>query len=109
MKQFSIRHGVLQVGNIDVKRVAKKVGTPLYLYDASVMRAKYAELAAALPSAVKIHYSLKANPNQTVAAIFAKAGAGTATAIRNRPATSYITHVRLMELSSAACRSTLTR
>jgi diaminopimelate decarboxylase len=37
-------------------------GTPLYVYDFAVVRARIARLRAALPPGVDIHYAIKANP-----------------------------------------------
>lgn len=37
-------------------------GTPLYVYDFAVVRARIARLRAALPGGVDVHYAIKANP-----------------------------------------------
>lgn len=37
-------------------------GTPLYVYDFAIVRARIARLRAALPEGVDIHYAIKANP-----------------------------------------------
>jgi diaminopimelate decarboxylase len=37
-------------------------GTPVYVYDFAVVKARIARLRAALPRAVAIHYAIKANP-----------------------------------------------
>lgn len=37
-------------------------GTPLYVYDFAVVRARIARLRAAMPAGVDIHYAIKANP-----------------------------------------------
>lgn len=37
-------------------------GTPLYVYDFAVIRARIARLRAALPEGVDLHYAIKANP-----------------------------------------------
>jgi diaminopimelate decarboxylase len=37
-------------------------GTPLYVYDFTVVRARIARLRAALPQGVDVHYAIKANP-----------------------------------------------
>ena len=55
--------------------LADRFGTPLFVYDSAVLVASFAELRAALPPAMEIFYSLKANPNVSVAGVLAGAGA----------------------------------
>lgn len=52
---------VLTIGGRSVAEFAEE-GTPVYLYDFSVIAARIARLRAALPAQVAIHYALKANP-----------------------------------------------
>jgi diaminopimelate decarboxylase len=63
MPQFPFAGGELQVGGRPLSRVAAQVGqTPFYAYDRALLAARVAELRAALPPAVKLHYAMKANP-----------------------------------------------
>ncbi|ODU10877.1 MAG: pyridoxal-dependent decarboxylase, exosortase A system-associated [Rubrivivax sp. SCN 71-131] len=63
MTQFATREGELVVGGKRLSVLAAQVGrTPFYAYDRSLLRARVAELRAALPRAVKLHYAMKANP-----------------------------------------------
>ena len=63
MQQFAVREGELQIGGQPVSRIAARVGqTPVYAYDRGLLNARVAELRAALPAAVKLHYAMKANP-----------------------------------------------
>lgn len=63
MDQFSVADGELMVGGIALSRIAARVGrTPFYAYDRGLLRKRVAELRAALPGSVKIHYAMKANP-----------------------------------------------
>jgi len=63
MRQFSVKDGELLVGGIPLSRLASRVGqTPFYAVDRSLLRRRVAELRAALPKAVKLHYAMKANP-----------------------------------------------
>jgi diaminopimelate decarboxylase len=55
--------------------LAARFGTPLFVYDAEVLAASFGELREALPPAVEIFYSLKANPNVSVVGVLAAAGA----------------------------------
>ena len=55
--------GCLQVGGVALTRLAARVGrTPFYAYDRALLDARVAQLRAALPSALRLHYSIKANP-----------------------------------------------
>jgi diaminopimelate decarboxylase len=65
----------MTVGGIRVSRLAKEFGTPLYAYDAALLRARLATLRAHLPG-IDVFYSVKANPNLAVIAVFAREGAG---------------------------------
>jgi len=76
-EHFSVEDGVLRVGGVPVTELAAAHGTPLYVYDADVMRRRLGMLRAALPARVAVHYSVKANPNPAVIEVFVQAGAGT--------------------------------
>lgn len=58
--------------------VAEAVGTPVYVYDAAVIRGRYAALAGALAGRVRarIHYSVKANSTGAVLRLLRELGAG---------------------------------
>lgn len=57
--------------------IADRVGTPVYVYSADVIRARYRALADALaPFGAGIHYAVKANGNQAVITLLAKLGCG---------------------------------
>ena len=73
---FGVHDGALAVGGISVRTLAERFGTPLYVYDAAVLRARYAALAAAVEGFASVYYSIKANPNPAVAGVFVAAGAG---------------------------------
>ncbi len=68
MAQFPVNHqGELLVGGLPLSQLAARVGqTPFYAYDRSLLRARVAQLRAALPAAVKLHYAMKANPMPAV-------------------------------------------
>ncbi|BDT56878.1 pyridoxal-dependent decarboxylase, exosortase A system-associated [Massilia varians] len=60
---FAVADGCLQVGGIPLTRLAERVGsTPFYAYDRSLLGARVAQLRAALPGSVRLHYAVKANP-----------------------------------------------
>ena len=72
MEQFAVRGGELLINDQPLTRVAARVGqTPFYAYDRSLLRARVAQLRAALPPAIKLHYAMKANPMPAVVALMA--------------------------------------
>lgn len=72
---YGIERGELTVGGVAVGRLAERLGTPLYLYDAGVMRGKLARLRRSLPW-LDVHYSVKANPNPAIVRLLLEAGCG---------------------------------
>ena len=63
MAQFKTAGAELLVNGQPLSRLAERVGrTPFYAVDRSLLDARVAELRAALPAAVKLHYAMKANP-----------------------------------------------
>jgi diaminopimelate decarboxylase len=67
MSQWPLRDGELLVGSEPLSRLAARVGqTPFYAYSRPLLRQRVAELRAALPRAVKLHYAMKANPMPAV-------------------------------------------
>lgn len=61
--EFGHEGGELKVGGLPLTRLAARIGTtPFYAYDRSLLTQRVAELRAALPSAIKLHYAMKANP-----------------------------------------------
>jgi diaminopimelate decarboxylase len=61
--QFPVIDGELQIGGMPISRLAERVGsTPFYAYDRALVTARMAAVRAALPDAVQLHYSIKANP-----------------------------------------------
>ena len=63
MPQFVLCDDELALGGVTLSRLAARVGqTPFYAYDRALLRERVATLRAALPSAVKLHYAMNANP-----------------------------------------------
>lgn len=60
---LAIEKGELHAGGIPVSRLLGWYGDPLYIYDAEVVERQHEKLRAALPGAVDIIYSMKANPS----------------------------------------------
>ncbi|WP_197047071.1 pyridoxal-dependent decarboxylase, exosortase A system-associated [Paucibacter sp. KBW04] len=69
MSQFASQDGELLIGGQPLTRLAARVGrTPFYAYDRQLLKARVAQLRAALPTSVKLHYAMKANPMPAVVA-----------------------------------------
>ena len=73
---FKIAGADLLIGGIPVRELAARYGTPLFIYDAAVMRRSYRMLAEALSGFARIHYSVKANPAAAIIRLFCDEGAG---------------------------------
>lgn len=72
MTQFAAAAGQLLVNGLPLERLAARVGqTPFYAYDRSLLKARVAELRAALPTSIKLHYAMKANPLPAVVGLMA--------------------------------------
>jgi diaminopimelate decarboxylase len=60
---FGVIDNCLQVGGMALTRLAERVGgTPFFAYDRSLLTGRVAHLRASLPSAIQLHFSVKANP-----------------------------------------------
>jgi diaminopimelate decarboxylase len=67
MDQFAVAGGELVVAGQRLSALAARVGqTPFYAYSRELLRARVAQLRAALPREVKLHYAMKANPMPAV-------------------------------------------
>ena len=69
--------GVLRVEGVSTEALARRYGTPLYVYSAGEARARLTALRRAFRRRDPlICYALKANSNRAVCAVLARAGAG---------------------------------
>ncbi len=73
---FGSDQGVLTIGGSRVDRLAERFGTPLFVYDAALLRRNLARLRAAVGQHVDVYYSVKANPNPAVIGVLVAEGAG---------------------------------
>lgn len=72
LTQFPVEKGELVVGGMPLTQLAARVGqTPFYAYDRALLRQRVADLRAALPASVKLHYAMKANPMPAVVGLMA--------------------------------------
>lgn len=68
---FSAIDGILAVGGRPVTEWVEQAGdTPLFLYSADLIRARVAQLRAAMPPRLALHYAIKANPLGAVLQLF---------------------------------------
>ena len=70
-------NGTLNVQSINVNDLAKKYGTPLFIYDSGLMKERYdAFIEATCHLKGNIHYAVKANDALSIISYFAKLGCG---------------------------------
>ncbi len=77
MNHFMYRDGVLHAEAVDLRTIAREVGTPFYCYSTATLERHYrvfSEAFADVPSLVC--YAMKANSNQAVLRTLARLGAG---------------------------------
>ena len=74
---FGTKGRHLAIGGVSVGDLVERHGTPLYVYDASLLRARLRGLRQHLPARLEVYYSVKANPNPEVIRCFVGEGAGT--------------------------------
>jgi diaminopimelate decarboxylase len=68
---FRIDGNDMLIGGMPVRLLAERMGaTPFYAYDRALMSARVAEVRAALPKDVRLHYAMKCNPMPDVVAHF---------------------------------------
>lgn len=74
---FAYRHGMLCAEEVPLDEIARRVGTPCYVYSRAAIERAYGEFARALAGRrALIAYSVKANSNLGVIALLARLGAG---------------------------------
>ncbi|NOW44594.1 diaminopimelate decarboxylase [Novosphingobium sp. SG751A] len=61
---FAARDGILTIDGAKVTELIAQSGgaTPLFVYSGTMLRARVADLRAAMPDRLAIHYAMKANP-----------------------------------------------
>lgn len=72
VEDFETEHGCLCVGGRTLVDIAERVGqTPFYVYDSRLIEKRIDKLRTELPSGVKLHYAIKANPMPDVVRLVA--------------------------------------
>ncbi len=63
LTNFQVKNNQLTISGISLRQLSNRVGqTPFYAYDRSLINQRFIELRKNMPSELKIHYALKANP-----------------------------------------------
>lgn len=75
-EHFGSAGGTLTIAGVRVDDLVARFGSPVFLYDAGIMRQRFRALADAIAGFASVYYSLKANPAPAVAAVFVAEGAG---------------------------------
>ena len=74
---FDYRNGVFCAEDVPLDDIARRFGTPCYVYSRAAIESAYREFAAALTGRdALVCYSVKANSNLAVLALLARLGAG---------------------------------
>jgi len=74
---FPYRNGVLCADELPLDEIARRFGTPCFVYSAAAIEGAYREFARALKGReAQICYSVKANSNLAILALLARLGAG---------------------------------
>lgn len=77
MDGFSHRAGELYCENVPASELARRHGTPLYVYSKAAILSRFREIRQAFrPARPLICYSIKANGNLSILRLLAKAGSG---------------------------------
>jgi diaminopimelate decarboxylase len=74
---YSYRNGELHAEDVALEDIARRFGTPCYVYSRAAIESAYGEFARALSGRdAMVCYSVKANSNLAVLALLARIGAG---------------------------------
>ncbi|TXL71313.1 diaminopimelate decarboxylase [Vineibacter terrae] len=77
MEPFVYRNGEMVAEDMPLARIAREVGTPVYVYSLAALRANHQAFVAAMRGLkAELHYAVKANSNVAVIRAFAALGAG---------------------------------
>ena len=77
MRHFEYCDGVLHAEDIDLREIAREVGTPFYCYSRATLTRHYQVFSRAFADVdAMVCFAMKANSNQAVLKTFAALGAG---------------------------------
>ena len=77
MQAFAQRNGALHAEGVDLREIARAVGTPFYCYSRAAFEERYRAFSRVFAGTPHLLcYAMKANSNQAVLAVLARLGAG---------------------------------
>jgi diaminopimelate decarboxylase len=76
VKSYRAVDRVLHLSAVSITEIAASHGTPLFVYDASILEQKWGLLRETFPPEFDISYSVKANPNPAILRFFLAKGSG---------------------------------
>ena len=80
---MQVKNNKLYLGGVEAESLAREYGTPLYVYEEDVIRARYAALVQAIPyPGLRLHYACKANGNSELLRLLRELGANAETVSR---------------------------
>lgn len=77
MNHFEYKNGVLHAEDVDLRNIARDIGTPFYCYSTATLKRHFRIFTEAFADAdILVCYAMKANSNQAVIKTLAQEGAG---------------------------------
>src|SRR2546429_298736 len=70
--RFPRKGGELYAGGRPLSALVAEHGSPLYVYDTDLLRARYEALRAALPADLVLTYAVKANPHPGIVGLLGR-------------------------------------
>ena len=72
---MKVSENKLYLENISAELIMQEYGSPLYVYEESVLRSSFRQLITGFPEGlINVHYSMKANSNQSILRILCEEG-----------------------------------
>ncbi|MDP7630164.1 MAG: diaminopimelate decarboxylase, partial [SAR324 cluster bacterium] len=72
---MQVVHNKLCLSGLEAETLLREFGSPLYVYEAEVLRERFRAFQAAFPENVHLHYAMKANSNPTLLRLLQQEGA----------------------------------
>ena len=76
MKGFNRKEGQLFIDDISLKDIAKKFGTPVYVYSANKLKENLNNYISSVRKKDKVCYSVKSNSNIHILSLLSRLGSG---------------------------------
>ena len=65
-----------KISDVAVDQIIDQYHSPIYIYDASIIRDQYRKLRKAMPEKIDIFYAMKPNPTRAIVELLVDQGAG---------------------------------